>query len=407
MKETIFAVIVFLIFSTVALAKELPQVRQFEDHAAPAFNKVMMKKFEKIRDSIAKDRNELALQGLDRILESYKRKPAVRAVALEMRGFVLSKMDRSKEAVESHLQCLALDRLPLRHTLQVLKALGQNLVSLERYSEALQVYTDLMHYTENMPSSSRLLYAQLLVKGGFVDEGLQLAESLTSDPDLKQEHLRRFLLASYVSSKRYPEAERHLLYLVEQNLQSRYYWLQLAGLYSMWQRRQDMLVSVQLAHSMGVLKGDDYLRLVQLSLDAGMPYQVASAMEGLFTSQSLKRSKQNLLLRIDAYVRANESKLALNTISDALNYVNDQSFYYRQAELLFNQEAWLESFQSLKKAQNLDNSKINERHQYLSAVSLMKMERYRESLQYFKALKSSKIYQKDAKYWISFIEERI
>ena len=303
-----------------------------------------------IHELMNSGKSKAALNALNKLLPKVRHRTYESAVVLQTMGYVCHTLGREAQAIAYFEQALAKQALPNKVVRGLTFNLAQLLIASKDYQQGLH-YLKQWFEQEPKPSAQSLFLA---ATAHFYMEQCKQAvpyiKQAIANVSSPQKSWYQLLLTCYYELTRYKEAARVLERLIKYFPNERDYWTQLAGVYQKLNRDHSALAILELAYRKDILEESDLLRLVNLYLYRGMPYQAAQLLDTEMEQGRIKQTAENWLLLTDSLVLAQEPERAITPLKQAAKLSDKGSLYHRLGQMLYRLERWEEAVQAFDTA---------------------------------------------------------
>ena len=295
-----------------------------------------------------------ALDALNKLLPKVRHRTYESAVVLQTMGYVCHTLGRDTQAIAYFEQALAKQALPNKVAQSVTYNLAQLHIARKNYQKSLH-YLKQWFEQQAKPSAQSLFLAA--TAHFYMDQYKQAVPYISkaiAKASPPQKSWYQLLLACYYELARYKEAARVLEQLIDDFPDERDYWIQLAGVYQKLNRDRSAIAILELAYRKDMLEETGMLRLVNLYLYRGMPYQAAKLLDTEIKKGNIKRTTDHWLLLTDCLVLAQEPERAITALRQAAKLADKGSLYHRLGQMLYRLERWEEAVQAFDTALRSD-----------------------------------------------------
>ncbi len=314
--------------------------------------------------------NVKALALLQETLTQVKDNDYESALAQQSLAYAYLGQHRYGEATRAMEAALAKEALPR----DVVHALRYNLAQIHVQTEDYgKAHAALMRWLdEEKDPSADAHYLAAIVHHHIKQDDVaiwhvQKAISKTAKP---REEWYQFLLSLYFERKRYQEAVPALKRLVEKYPDEKSYWRYLTDVYLNLKREAEALGVLRCAYHKGVLDENDLVRMAQLYLRQGVPYNAARLLEKEMARGRITRSVNHLELLGNSWAMARDPKRAIASLRQAAGLSKSGHLFLLVAQMQVGLERWQEAAANLDKALSKGGLKEPELAQLLLGMSL-------------------------------------
>ncbi len=162
---------------------------------------------------------------------------------------------------------------------------------------------------------------------------------------------RRAMAAALMGAGRDKDALPYLEQLLQDDPSQGDDWLRLAALHSKFGNRARAAAVMEIANRLGYLStADERLRLVNLIVQIGAPFEAASALQTWMERDLIPLNASTARLRAGLWLAARESALALAALDDAIRLAPSVELYQQRAQLYMDREAYPQAAEALEQA---------------------------------------------------------
>ena len=273
-------------------------------------------------------------------------------------AYLYKQMDNNKKALEYFKTALDSKNLDYNRYLSALYYKAQIYIEEEKYNKALDLLKLWFSINENPNPSSYVLLAHCYYAKNNIKLALKYVEitlSLTTTP---KESWLSFAVGLYLKEKNYKKAQPYLERLVALYPATASHWKQLAGVYMYSNQAKKAFITLDMAYKMGHLNSKtEYLNLVSLYIDQGLPYQGAQLLQKKLQQNLVPEEQKNLELIAGAFYLAREGKQSLAYLKKAAKTATDSKFFLNYGQRLLEQEEWKSAEKIFKKALQTEDIK--------------------------------------------------
>lgn len=363
------------------------------------------KALNKIHEMLENERYDAALRELQLLDDRVSDNPYEQAVIDQTLGYAYNGLKRYDRAAGAFIRAVDSGELPpdVSHKLEYFSA--QLLAQNEDYQKAL-TYLQRWFKAEPDPGvdAHRLaagLYYQTRNYQGVVEQ----AQSAIRKSQRADENLYQLLLAAYYETNNYSQAAKLLETLLKLFPNNNEYWKQLASTYRVMQQDKQALAVTELAYRRGLLNAEDKLQLARLYLHLESPYQAAQFLQREIDQGKLDRTAETMKLLAESYFLARETEAAIAAYGDAARRFDDAELYFRQGQLLFNQQRWEPAYEALAQAVAADEFVDRARAQLLFGITAYKLENYNRASQALNQALKNETTRAQARSWLQQLQQ--
>ena len=349
-------------------------------------------------------RYDEALARLDKVRHWAKRKPYEHARLLQGYGYLYTRQERYREAIDVLTQCLALQAFPESETKQLFYLLAQLQMAEADYPAAV-ASLEQWFMRESHPAPGALAFAGSAYGHAkrYEEAATHLRKALASAEN-PEENWYRQLLAVYYESQQYRAAASLLQEMLVRFPENSEYWLQLSSVYRVLGNDAQSLAVMELGYQRGMLAREtELLNLARYYLYRQLPYRAGQVIERGLQKGAVRPTKENWRLLIDAWTQARELDLALAAIERALETTKDANLYLRRAQILAERENWPEVVATLKTALTTEGLTSPGQAHFLQGVAHFHLQQPHEALSCFQRAEAFDGAKRQAEPWLEYL----
>jgi len=328
------------------------------------------------------------------------------AVVWQTMGYAYNGLDRPEEAAGSFIRAVESGALPpdVNHRLDYF--IAQLLAQSGDYSRAIE-YLERWFTEEDDPDlNAYRLAAGLYYQTGNHDQVIRYARRAISKSAEADEDLYQLLLASYFEKKDYTSAASLLKQMLELFPTSKSYWKQLYATYQLLDREKEALAVYELAYRRGLLDRKEKEELARLYLHLQAPYRAARFLERELDAGGIERNAENLKLLAESYYLARETERAIEAYGQAAAVASDGELYFRQGQLLAQQERWEGALTALQRALEQGGLEHGAQARLLLGIAAYKLDRDDVATEALRQASENRATRKQAEYWLQQIRQQ-
>lgn len=365
------------------------------------------KRLDIIHNLMGEDKYKEAKQRLDRLQQSTKNNRYESALVLQTYAYLYAAKDDYQNAIIALEKCLALDAMPDAQKYKIRLNLTQLYLGIEGYTKAVKSFEKYLSLVKKPPPYAHgiggIAYAQINNHPKAIKH-LKIAIANAKKPE---ESWFQMLLSIYYERKEYASAADVLEDLIVFYPDKKEYWKQLSGVRYQLRDDDEALSALQLAYLNGLLREENELvNLAKFYAFKGMPYEGALVIEAGINDKIIEPEKKILQLLAECYLRANELEKAIKALSKAAKLSNDADIYIKLAHLQYEQEDWLATTKTIKKALEIGKVENPGTVFLLQGIAFYEQREFKQAIT---ALDKAKKYQNTnstAEQWLTYVSNQ-
>ena len=373
---SVFFTVVFCVYSTNASTKkntqckELKKELQSRRHAFSSTPKVHTN-FDRIYSLMEKKgREEETLEKLEQQKNLVKNRPHDLVKVYHATAQVYYAMDKLPEAFEYYNKAIALNKLPYRNHLSVLRDMAHIYMQQNDFKTAGEIVDQLFCLEDKITGKSYMLKSTILLEKKQIKKALEMAmKAINSVSRPPESWLARAvnlhseigndmmaLKLLHTLTARYPEKKK--------------YWKSLSQAYSNIDTYNKSAAALDLTHKLdkGLEKESEILRLVNLLRQEGLPFYAAALVEQSIEQKKVKSTKKNYEILGDSWREASEVANSLSAYEKAYQMASrsskakkDWKLPVKIGRIYFNQESWNKALKYFREALTIEGVRYPEK----------------------------------------------
>ena len=350
------------------------------------------------------------LKGLEVIAKLLKRRRLTgyeKALTYQMQGYLYAGNNDLLMAIDAFKASLGFDKLDEKISLNLRFNLAQLLIAMEEYDKAITQINIWLEKTPHVSAQQRLLIASANYFAKHYSISENHVDKLLANVKSPQKSTYELGLAIYVENKKYDKAIKLLQRALTQYTNDENFWRHLAGIYRQTRQESLAVASLQSAYEIKLLKDDEIINLAKMLFYLDAPFPAAHLLQDAMQNHLLKVDAKHLELLAECWLAAREYQSAIDSFAEAAEFANDGDLFLRQAEILIDQERWVESINALQKAFSTEKISKKGKAQLLFGIANYEAGNLVAAKDAFvQAMQVSK-QKKTAKQWLSLVQSRI
>lgn len=322
--------------------------------------------------------------------------------------YTLDDLPSTKNAYE---KVLSQGTISLALELSATRALFQLYYADEDYNKAIRFIDKWLALNEKPDTDVNFIKATAYYQMENFDKALETALyveqiALEQQKDMKENWLY-IQVVIYNEKKNYDKVIEVLERLVV-SFPKKQYWMHLAGMYAEKEWDDKSLSAYYAAYVQGMFdKESEVVMLAQRLLNAEVPFEAATVLEGGFKSELVEMNEKNARLLAMAYTMSKNYNKAIDAWKDASKFAEDGIPFYRLAQALANEDRHKEAVEAYRDALDRKGLKDVEEVQFWLGISLMQLEEWTDAKRAFTAAAKDKSRRKSANQYKAYIDNEV
>ena len=346
-----------------------------------------------------------AINRLEILLDNVSEESLDEALTLQTLGYALMADEQFEEAIIQLRKSLDTKKLPQNVTFNVGYMVAQLYAALGEFDNAMIFATDWFAELETPNPNQYIFMANIYAQVKRYQESVPYAETAIKNSDKPRETWYQLLTANYFELRRFPDAAKVLLEVIELWPEKTGYWEQLASVYMMMDNPSYALASLKVAFENDLIEKETTIKsLFQLAMIKEIPDHAARLVEKAMSNGILNRNEVYLDLIAQAWVSAREINNAVETYSELSKIVDHGEPLRKMANLQINSSQWQEAENNLQEALSRKLEKPGETWLLLGIAQseLGKFDSARTSLRKARAYQSV---ERSASSWLRYSQD--
>lgn len=303
-----------------------------------------------VQQLMGENKYQDALPILKSLLKSTKNNKYDYAVTKQTLGYVYSGLNKNEEATQAFIKAVEIGALPKSIAHELNFVIAQLLIHQGMYEKGLKYLSKWFRKEKDPPAQGHFLAATAYYYIKNYKKMIYQVRNAISKRQAAPASWYDLLLAGYYETKKFPKAATLLEKMLKLFPGRNEYWMQLAGIYLTLKQQKKALAIMELAYAKGAInKNDQLLQLAKTYLYLEMPYKAAEFINVEFNNKRIDKNRETMLLLVDSWLLAQESKKAIETLLQAANTYGGAELYYRLGQLYVDQENWGKAMEALNK----------------------------------------------------------
>ena len=346
-----------------------------------------------------------AISRLEILLDNVSEESLDEALTLQTLGYALMADEQFEEAIIQLRKSLDTKKLPQNVTFNVGYMVAQLYAALGEFDNAMIFDKDWFAELETPNPNQYIFMANIYAQVKRYQESVPYAETAIKNSDKPRETWYQLLTANYFELRRFPDAAKVLLEVIELWPEKTGYWEQLASVYMMMDNPSYALASLKVAFENDLIEKETTIKsLFQLAMIKEIPDHAARLVEKAMSNGILNRNEVYLDLIAQAWVSAREINNAVETYSELSKIVDHGEPLRKMANLQINSSQWQEAENNLQEALSRKLEKPGETWLLLGIAQseLGKFDSARTSLRKARAYQSV---ERSASSWLRYSQD--
>ena len=346
-----------------------------------------------------------AINRLEILLDNVSEESLDEALTLQTLGYALMADEQFEEAIIQLRKSLDTKKLPQNVTFNVGYMVAQLYAALGEFDNAMIFDKDWFAELETPNPNQYIFMANIYAQVKRYQESVPYAETAIKNSDKPRETWYQLLTANYFELRRFPDAAKVLLEVIELWPEKTGYWEQLASVYMMMDNPSYALASLKVAFESDLIEKESTIKsLFQLAMIKEIPDHAARLVEKAMSNGILNRNEVYLDLIAQAWVSAREINNAVETYSELSKIVDHGEPLRQMANLQINSSQWQEAENNLQEALSRKLEKPGETWLLLGIAQseLGKFDSARTSLRKARAYQSV---ERSASSWLRYSQD--
>jgi tetratricopeptide (TPR) repeat protein len=339
---------------------------------------------------------------LTRDLSNYEK-----AVLNQTLGYIYNAMEQYSEALDAFVTSLEFGALPNDVTLNLTYIIAQ---LYAQQGDLKQSRDYLETWLNNTPTPgidahifAATVYYQLEEYADMVPH-LKQALRISEDPE---NYWYEMLFVAYYELEQYENAGNTLVNMIKRFPEKSDYWLYLANTYLQADNNKKAIAVYELADKKNLLTEIEIKQLVNLYLVEDIPHKAALFLEEKLGKNIIPRSRENLDLLANSWIRSNEDDKALQVLNDIAQMSGDPDVYLRIGQIYFKQHRWEKAQAALEEANNIDDNNKNARANLLLGIAAYHNDQVAISNKALNKASTNESTKQQAEWWLAKLNRKI
>ena len=328
------------------------------------------------------------------------------AVVQQTMGYAYNGLQQYERAAESFINAVRSNALPADVSHRLDYFIAQLLAQTEDYERAISYLNKWLTDEPEPDLEAYRLAAGLYYETGNYEQVIKHARAAISRSRQANESLYQLLLAAYFETGKYSSAAELLQNMLQLFPDDKTYWKQLYATYQLLKKDKRALAIYELAYRRGLLTSEEKEELARLYLHLQDPYRAARFMQREMDTGGINKTVENMKLLAQSYFMAHETDKAIEAYGEAAEMSGDGELYFRQGQLLANQQQWQRAQSALQEALKAGKLKHRAQAQLLLGIAAYKLENDKTAREALRQASQDKNTREQAEYWLQQIQDR-
>ena len=313
--------------------------------------------------------------------------------------------------IADYIAILKLDNPPEQIRTNSLFRLAQLYFVQEDYSKAIRVLQEWQKNVDSVRPEAHMLLAQAYYQLEDYEAAktpvIEAMKEARRRGQALQENWLALLRAVYYELGDYKSAVKVLAQLIQRWPNPSYY-KQLSGMLGLMGQQKGQLYVMHAAYTAGMLEGEsELLNMARLYMAEDAPYPAIEIIKQGLDNGSIEDNAQNLQLLAQAMALAKDSEGQIPVLKRAAELSGEARQYLYLGQAQISQYQWADAAQSLQKALDIGGLDRPGSVYMQLGTAQYNLKRYSRALQAFKEAAAYEDYARQAKQWVSFVNQEI
>ena len=381
--------------------------KELKNRRSALTSPVVQKRLERIyRVLNNKNSEDKAIKMITNLEKIVKKKPFELARLYNLKAQLYLSKDDFKKATLYYDKALGLKKLSHREHLSVLYDKAVLFLLQNKIKKASQLVEQLFYLADDLSPSAYVLKATLLIEQKKKKQALKLIMKAINSSASPKESWLAMAVGLNIERENYIPAVKLLKQLTALAPEEAKYWKQLSAVYLNINKDDRALAVLDLAYKLQFLeKEKEILHLASLLMYQGLPYKAGQLLEQALKLKKLKPTQKNYEILGDCWIRAQETKKALQAYQISAPLAKDGKVFAKMGRIDMRHQKWKSAGHRFIKALEKGGIKRPE-HIYISAgIAYLYLKQYTKAVSFFEQVidtkaKGDKI--KIARQWINY-----
>ncbi len=339
---------------------------------------------------------------LTRDLSNYEK-----AVLNQTLGYIYNAMEQYSEALDAFVTSLEFGALPNDVTLNLTYIIAQLYAQQGNLKQSRDYLETWLNKTPRPGIDAHIfaatVYYQMEEYSDMVPH-LKQALRISEDPE---NYWYEMLFVAYYELEQYENASNTLVNMIKRFPEKSDYLLYLANTYLQADNNRKAIAVYELADKKNLLTELEIKQLVNLYLVEDIPHKAALFLEEKLGKNIIPRSRENLELLANSWIRSNEDDKALQVLNDIAQMSGDPDVYLRIGQIYFKQHRWEKAQAALEEANNIDDNNKNARANLLLGIAAYHNDQVAISNKALNKASTNESTKQQAEWWLAKLNQKI
>ena len=367
------------------------------------------KELTEIQELMSSDGMDEAYTRLKTLLTEVEEDSLDLALTLQTIGYVEMSRENFPAAIDYLKQSLATERLPQNVVYNVGYMVAQLHAAQGQFEEALEFAEGWFKQLEAPKPSQTMFMANIYAQvkryadsAPYAEQAIAASIAAGEEP---RESWYQLLTADYFELKRYPEAARTLLQLVDRWPEKGSYWEQLASVYMVQDMPPQALATLKIAFDNDTLDKESTIRsMIQLCVMQGVPEHGGRMLQKAMAAELVPVEEKYMEMLALAWVAAREYDRAVSAYTELAEQFESGDAWMKIANIHVDATEWKPAEKAAIKALDSDLEQPGKAWLILgiARVEQGKFESGRKALRKAQAFRKT---ERSAANWLNYAED--
>ena len=339
---------------------------------------------------------------LTRDLSNYEK-----AVLNQTLGYIYNAMEQYSEALDAFVTSLEFGALPDDVTLNLTYIIAQLYAQQGDLKQSRDYLETWLNKTPRPGVDAHIFAATVYYQlEEYADMVPHLKQALRTSED-PENYWYEMLFVAYYELEQYENASNTLVNMIKRFPEKSDYLLYLANTYLQADNNRKAIAVYELADKKNLLTEIEIKQLVNLYLVENIPHKAALFLEEKLGKNFIPRSRENLDLLANSWIRSNEDDKALQVLNDIAQMSGDPDVYLRIGQIYFKQHRWEKAQAALEEANNIDDNTKNARANLLLGIAAYHNEQVAISNKALNKASTNESTKQQAEWWLAKLNRKI
>lgn len=330
-----------------------------------------------------------------------------KAVLNQTLGYIYNAMEQYSEALDAFVTSLEFGALPNDVTLNLTYIIAQLYAQQGNLKQSRDYLETWLNKTPRPGIDAHIfaatVYYQMEEYADMVPH-LKQALRISEDPE---NYWYEMLFVAYYELEQYENASNTLVNMIKRFPEKSDYLLYLANTYLQADNNRKAIAVYELADKKNLLTELEIKQLVNLYLVEDIPHKAALFLEEKLGKNIIPRSRENLELLANSWIRSNEDDKALQVLNDIAQMSGDPDVYLRIGQIYFKQHRWEKAQAALEEANNIDDNNKNARANLLLGIAAYHNDQVAISNKALNKASTNESTKQQAEWWLAKLNRKI